>query len=342
MSNDEQRLARILDQIQNYREARVIMTFAELGIGEALTDRSMSIDVLARAVGSDPSGLKRFLAASSAFGLVEIGADDYVKLTEAGFRAFSPESDENVVNAVKLEAAFFERWSRLTRAVRSGRRPEENRQQEDDPGWVPMFTNALHERSRETTKAVAKTISAIFPEAQDRTIDVLDLGGGHGGYSIELARANPSVKAVVFDLPPVIESTVEIIGRSGVEDRVAPVAGDFHTDDIGSDYDFILLFGVLHGETTEGASTLLTAIRKALAPDGRLLIRSQGRGDRSRTAGERELFDLHILLSTEGGSVHKGSDTQRQLAEHGFVLESSLEIEFPGSGEILVFKSKSG
>jgi SAM-dependent methyltransferase len=332
----------VLDAVQNYRRGRVYTAFAELAIGDTLDGGPKPLNELADAIAADADALRRFLEAASALGIVKIGEDQKITLTHLGWRLYAPTSPESMANALRLDAAFFERWSRLTEAVRSGKRPPSNLQQESDSTWVPMFTRALYERSRETAQAVARTLQPLLHEKGAKHARVLDLGGGHGGYSVALARLIPGLRATVFDLPPVIETTSTLIAESDVSEKVSTQGGDFHVDDLGENWDFILLFGVLHGETESGAEKLLAGVRQAMSSDGILLIRSQGRSTGAQTPGERELFDLHMLLSTEGGKVHRATDIDQLLSEHGFTLDQELRIHPPGAGTILVYSLVSG
>lgn len=56
---------------------------------------------------------------------------------------------------------------------------------------------------------------------------LLDLGGGPGCYAIEFVKANPGLKAVVFDLPGVTPLTQQYIAQEGLEDRVGTLPGDY-------------------------------------------------------------------------------------------------------------------
>src|SRR5690606_24141523 len=132
----------------------------------------------------------------------------------------------------------------LTEAVRTGTRPQENLHDERDPNWVRDFTLALYDMARIAAPTIATALEPLITSL-GRPVTVIDVGGGHGGYSLELAHRFPDLRAVVFDLPPVIEVAREIIAETGLRDRVTARAGDFRADSLGSGYDVALLFGVL-------------------------------------------------------------------------------------------------
>ena len=344
MSSDESiqsEIQRIRDTVGTFREAQIYITFARLDIAEALRSERLTVDTLADRINVDAAALQRFVEAATALGLLEQSNDTRVGLSRLGREMFVPGSPNSVANALKLEGAFYERWGRLAKAIRIGGRPPENRAQEDESDWVRTFTLALYENSRETATAVAEAIDALLPESNTRGVRVLDLGGGHGGYSLALAERRSDVRATVFDLPAVVEVTSEIVTNSGLGDRVSVVAGDFHRDPIGQNYDMILLFGVLHGEASENAQRLLTTIRNALSSSGRLVIRSRGHARTEPAPGEREIFDLHMLLSTEGGSFQRPSDTTSMVEQNGFRLVGEYEIPSPQHGSLLVFQPMS-
>jgi SAM-dependent methyltransferase len=253
----------------------------------------------------------------------------------------TPGGSHSIANLLRLEGAFYQRWGRLDQAVRSGSRPAENRAQEDDPEWVRRFTLAVLDRARQSAPAVAEAIDVTLPPVGSRTIRLIDVGGGHGAYSLAVAERRPDVEATVFDLPAVIEVTREIISASNVSDRVRAIAGDYHEDRLGNDFDIVLLFGVLHGETPERAPLLIQSIHDVLKPGGLLLIRSHGRRIGGAEPGERELFDLHMLLSTDGGGVRRPIDTTRLVEEEGFRSEAPVDIPASGGGTLLVFRREA-
>ena len=105
---------------------------------------------------------------------------------------------------------------------------------------------------------------------------MLDLGGGHGLYAIALARLNPGMQCVVFDLPQVGEAARISLAKYGVENQVSIRAGDFFRDDFGRGYDLILSSSNPSGKKTE----MVPRIADALNPGG-YFVNVQG-GDASK------------------------------------------------------------
>lgn len=329
----------IMTTLRAYRDASVLMTFAELGIGDILADGPRTADEVAAQAGTDAAATRRLLEAGVALGLLTREGDAYAN-TQMAADVLTSDGAASMVNMVRRERAFYERWGRLTEAVVSGERPEANRRQEDAPTWVRDFTLALYDSARLAEPGVSGALAPLI-EAIDHPVRLIDVGGGHGGYSIGLARRYPELEAVVFDLPPVIAVTRDIIAAAGVADRVSAVAGDFHKDPLGSDYDVALLFGVLVGEDEAGAQRLLRTVRDALRPGGYVVVRTHGGGPAPDPA-ERALADLHMLLSTRAGGARGHADTEGWLQAAGFELQPTIPLPPPATGHLLVARVPDG
>ncbi len=95
---------------------------------------------------------------------------------------------------------------------------------------------------------------------------LLDIGGGHGGYSIAFCEKYPSLTATVFDLEPTSEIGREIVERERMNDRVKFEVGDFLSDDFGSDYNAALYFNIIHNFSEEDNRKVLAKIARSLKP----------------------------------------------------------------------------
>ncbi len=126
---------------------------------------------------------------------------------------------------------------------------------------------------------------------------MIDLGGGHGLYAIALARANPLLDAVVFDLPFVTPLADDYIRKYGAT-RVKTAGGNFFTDDIGTGYDLVFSSSNPSGKSIE----MLSKISSALNPGG-VFVNVQSGGSEPKdvyTMLEMTLWTIENTLRGEG------------------------------------------
>ncbi len=145
---------------------------------------------------------------------------------------------------------------------------------------------------------------------------LLDLGGGHGLYAMALCRYNPDLEAVVFDFPPIEKDFQRYLARfGGCRVRFSP--GNLFADDLGRDYDVVLLSYNPGGKNPR----VLEKIKESLKPGGLFVSKHafyrRGEGSKSR------LMDIEWQLTTFRG-VGKG---RRVYAfEHDLCLEDYLAL----------------
>jgi SAM-dependent methyltransferase len=316
MSEDTHNIVHHWQHLQNmlrgYRQAQVLITAGQLDIFRQLATGPLTAQELSQRIDADPGALRRLLDAAVALELLqkEDGAYANSPMSEA---CLAREGRFYLGNLVRREAPFYRRWSRLLQGVRSGRQVPANEGDEESLAGVRDFALGLLDLARVSAPAIAEAL----PVPQDRPVRVLDVGGGHGAYSIALARRHPHVQATVFELPHAAEVAREVIASEEMGDRVSVQTGDFQQEGLGSGYDLILLFGVLGGESADGRRVLLRKTYDALAPGGALAIRGYSAGDPARSL-DYALFSLHLLLFTEAGDSPTYNEVQQVLQETGY------------------------
>ncbi len=309
--------------MRSYRSAQVLITCAELGIFEAIDDDARTAQDLAAELYVDAPALARLMNAAVALGFLEKRGNAFVN-SPAALACLAHESPAYIGNLMKREAAFHERWTRLSKAVRTGRRPEENTRDEGQAGWVRSFELALRDAARPMAPLIAEALAPLIP-TRDK-VHVIDVGGGHGMYSITLAQRYPNVHAIVFDLPPVAEVARAMIDEYDLGGQVTVQAGDFKMDMLGEGFDLALLFGVLVSETPQNSIALLHSVHRALAPGGSVVIRGQYLAPDRTGPLEATLFDLQMLLFTEEGQIHTSAEVTSWLDAAGFAPGETIQL----------------
>ena len=310
--------------MQGYRSVQVLLTCNHLGIFRHLAAGPRRAEEIAGLTASHPEAMRRLLNAAAAVGLLTKTGEVYANSPLAA-TCLAEEGPLFLGNIARLEQAHYERWGRLPEAIHTGRWPKANRQMKERARWVHNFVFAMYDMARASAPSIAEALE--LPTG--RPLRLIDVGGGHGGYSMAMARRYPNVTATVFELPTVVEVAREIIAAAGLNDRVTVQAGNFQQEELGCGYDVAFLFGVLSSETDEGKRALLRRVHSALVPGGMVVIRDflLNPDDPSQTA-EAALFSLHTLLANGVGDVATPAQMENGLVEVGF--ESLRFLELPG------------
>ena len=86
------------------------------------------------------------------------------------------------------------------------------------------------------------------------------------------AARYPALRFTLFDLPAVTEIASETFEKHGISGRTQITSGSFLKDPLPLGADVASLIRVLHDHDDDSALVILTGIRKALPPQGRLVL----------------------------------------------------------------------
>jgi SAM-dependent methyltransferase len=325
---------RILDTLRAFRTSQVLMACAELGVFELLANGPRTEAEIADALQTDRRGMGLLLNTAAAFEFL-IKHDGRFANAPMADNCLARRDAHYIGDILKLDGAFYRRWGHLASAVKTGQRPEENIRDEDAGDWVRNFELAMYKMAQPVAPVIADALA--LPE--DSPLHVLDVGGGHGGYSIALARRYPLLTATVFELPRVVPVAREIIAQAGMADRVSVQEGDFQRDDLGNGYDVALVFGVLNGESEAGRAALVARVHACLKPGGRIVIREYVLDSDRAGPPEAALFALQMLLATDSGGLSTFDEVTQWLRDAGFVPPQLLPLP-AGIGAPLIVADK--
>ena len=255
------------------------------------------------------------------------------RLTRSARRWLDPESALSVAQYVAGTSDYWDWWSDLEAVTRSGEPAGNHDAPPDDPYWRRYICGQL-ELARLSATEVAKKL-----RLPGDSRSVLDIGGGHGWYSAQLCRRHPGLTSTVLDLPGSAAIGREIIARAGMADRVVHRDGDATTDDLGSGYDAILCFNLLHHLTVEQTVTLFAKMHDALAPGGTLAVMDAFADPGRRTSAQANALGLFMYLSS-GSRVHTPARLNGWLRDAGFGAPRRLRIlRIPGQAMYVVSKA---
>lgn len=309
----EQDFGRLMAMARGFQSAQTFLTANRLDIFSVLfAKKGPSAPEVARALKVNQRAMRMLLDALAALGLVVKKNGRYYNAPVA--QAFLVKGKESYRGAIFHHLHHtWEAWSHLAEVIKKGgppaAAPQESRK--EDKIRTRDFILGMYSIARGVAPQVAKLLDL------SKVKKMLDLGGGPGTYAIVLAQKNPQIKAVVFDLPPVIPIAGEIIRRHGMEKKVKTMAGDYHKNDYGKDYDLILMSHILHSNGEKPCRALIRRAYRALAPGGQIVIHEFA-VDESRTRPPMAaFFALHMLVNTERGGTYTPSEMAGWLKAAG-------------------------
>ena len=145
---------------------------------------------------------------------------------------------------------------------------------------------------------------------------MLDLGGGPGLIGMAVVAVHPSMKGVIFDLPPVVKVSETFIKEYGMEDRMKAIGGDVYRDYIGEGYDLVLACSSVQGYRDK-LDSVVKKVYDVLNTSGVFVSYFYGL---THEGSKPEIFVLSILSMAMAG-YDTGFD-------QGFVADSMLRAGF--------------
>ncbi|HEY7434664.1 MAG TPA: methyltransferase [Methylomirabilota bacterium] len=306
---DTTRLQRL---VHSYRDAAALMAAVELGLFTHVARGADTEAAVARALDFSPTNAERLVTACVALGLL---ARDGERLRNAPDVArFLVEGEPTYAGPWMLfSKPDWNEWGRLGTHLR-------RRDTVVLGKYAQGFTMEQARKYHEATYSIGMGAARRFVRQVDLAgrRQILDLGGGSGCYCIVAAQRHPGLRAIVFDLPPVVEVTREFIASHGLADRVTAQAGDFTRDPLPTGSDVVIMASNLPQYSREIIETVIARAFAALAPGGQMhLIGEMLDADRT---GPRDpaLWGLAEALWGSTGIAHSVAECRAYFERAGF------------------------
>ncbi len=302
------------------RTTMVIAVATRLGIPDLLAHGPMDATALARRTGTDRAALQRLMRAMTTIGICQPAAGGRFALTDVG-RGLAEDAEPSLKAYALFEGEMLTRsWGGLIETIRTGKTEAElarlgNRfdQLGRSAEQLAIFNQAM---ANLTQMAITGILAAYDFSTIRRMIDV---GGGAGTLTVAILAAYPAMRAAVFDLPRLAESTTRNLKESGVGERAEFIAGDFFKA-VPKGADALVLKNIVHDWDDRQNLRLLRNCRKALPKGGKLIVIERLMPEKVK-AGEPDrtvaFVDLHMLRGP-GGAERTGRAYRRLIREAGF------------------------
>ena len=323
----------MMQMLGGFRVARSIYVAAELGIADFLADGPKSIDELAQATSTHGPSLYRVLRALAGLGIF---AED-----ESGCFSLTPTAEflktdvpDSLRASVKLfgEEWHWRVWGSLDYSVKTGEPAFDHLYETgffDFYNQNPEFANTS---SASKTSMVARASASLLANYDFSSISkVVDIGiaGGYGSTLLSVLKANPTMKGVLLDFPPVIEGTRPLVEAAGLTERCELIAGNCLESVPSGGNAYVLMF-VVHNWDDERAIKILKNCHQAMAEDGRLLLVEMIM-PKGNDPFIGKLVDIESLLITPGGYERTEAQYRSLLAAAGFKVTKIIPTQTANS-----------
>jgi C-methyltransferase len=319
----------LLDYVNDFWSFNIVFALAELRVLDALQQGPRPAEELARELSLDADYLYRLLRSATVLGLVKEEDQHAFSLKTLG-KALCESPHASFRDFIIFMGRYGTRfWRRLPDCVRQGKTAIEL-----ETGQQPFEYLMGDPEARECFNRAMTAVSNVNSEAIAAAYDfsrfarLVDVGGGHGRLLGELLRDHPNARGVLFDLPDVVAGAPPLLASLGVAQRVECVGGSFF-EGLPEGGDCYLAKAIIHDWQDEQARTILKAVRRAIRPDGTLLlfecvVTAPGQ------AHFAKLLDIEMIV--HGGGRERSADEYRTLyASAGFSLTRIIPTAGPGS-----------
>jgi hypothetical protein len=304
----------------------VVYAAAKLGLADHLGAGPKSAVELAGATHTHAPTLHRLMRTLAGLGILTEQDAQRFALTPLGeaLKSGAPGSARATLIAF-CGPAFWHSWEEILYSLETGKTGFEK------ANGVPVFDYlAQHPAEASFFSEAMVGFHGAEPPAVARAYDfsgfgtVVDVGGATGNMLAAILSQHAAPRGVLFDRPHVVGDAPALLKARGVADRVTIEPGNFF-ETVPAGGDVYLLSHIIHDWDEDQCLTILGHCRKAIKPDGRLLIIETvlPPGD---TPHQGKVQDM-VMLVVPGGQERTEAEYQSLLSKAGFRLSRVMPTD---------------
>jgi len=286
--------------LSGFQASRVILTANNLKVFDLLTAPRSAAES-AQALGTDVRATEILLDALTGLDLLKKSGGKY-KNAPIADRLLVSSAPASLAGMVRHMDTLWKNWSALDEVMRTGLPARKARDHE-------AFIRAMHSIA---FLRAGEVINALDLKGVRRA---LDLGGGPGTYSIELAKRGISV--TLFDMPETITIAKDIVQRTRAKNMEFR-GGNFLNDPIGCDYDLVFISQICHSFSEKDNRFIIERSRDAMNAGGRIAIQEFYIENNRTSPAPSALFSINMLVNTDAGRCYSPQEIKGWLSDAGF------------------------
>jgi len=292
-------LMRLVALMHGFRSTQTIYVFAKLGLADHLADSPLTAAELASTVDADPASLGRVLRLAAYYGVVTELREGRFELTPFGQPLRSDAKESIAPTAIMLGQEHYRAWGSLLHAVIRGESAFQH------VYGMPMFDYLAKHADAQAdfdaamgsgTEVFLRSLVGLYDFSESRLM--VDVGGGNGSVSAVILKQNPSLEAVIYDQPQVLDAADRYLTAAGVRSRCRLVPGDFFSS-VPDDGDLYILSKIVHDWDDERAVRILRNCRTSMKPSAAVLLLEAVLPEHGRPS-VATMFDVNMMVMLTG------------------------------------------
>lgn len=251
----------LVDTQVAFNSARAIMAGADTGIYESIGKASKTAEQITKDCNTDLNATTHLLNCLVGIGYLQWAQGSY-SLRKKYHKWLLKEYPSNLIGKLRFQLIEWNWMANLEEFIRTGKSMDFHSKM--SPGEWASYQEGMRDLSINTAKELGKKLRLRKDASQ-----MLDIGGSHGLYSIELCKNNPGLSSTILELPGAIDRASAIAADHGLTDKIHYQAGNALTDELGENkYDMVMINNVVHHFTNLQNIDLAKKITRALKPGG--------------------------------------------------------------------------
>ncbi len=307
----------VIELIEAFRRSKAMFAAVSLGVFDRLEIAPADTTTLASEFGLESEPLERLLDACVGLLLLRKNGTGYENEPVASTYLCRKNESSLTGYILYSNEVLFPLWTHLEDAIREG-----------TPRWKHVFgtEGTIFDhffRNEEAKQTFIKGMHGLGLLSSPKVVEAFDLsrfrklcdlGGATGHLAIAACERYPSLRAVVFDLPQVIEGARIEIGKSIAARRIDLLAGDFFRDAL-PEADLFAMSRILHDWSEDKINMLLGRIYQRLPVGGGILLAEKLLNEDKSGPTSAQMQSLNMLVCTEG--------KERSLGEYRSLLQNA-------------------
>jgi len=292
-----------------YWYSQVLFTALQLRLFLYMDQGYCSTEKLARAARCRELELLKLLKAMERIGLVTC-REEYWYNTQVSSMFLVPEKRDYMGDFFLYRQYMAPQWEKLTQTVSLEKVTEitDSSYKERNLRYVASTDALVRQKSGEIVQLL---------RSEKIKGSMLDVGGGAGSLVRAVMTVVEKPRAVLFDIPEVIDAALTLYPDSRDWTGITPVRGDFRTHGFEEKYSLICMSNFLHAYSPDEARELLLKAVSLLDADGLLVIHDYFPDRRGVVPQKGALYNLAMMLNTFNGVCHDTSSITKWLGEAG-------------------------